>query len=71
MTDLTLTANQLYRLTGKRRSDAQRRVLDYLGIEYKPRPDGTLAVLHSEVEKQLSSGEGKRHQTREPKWEAM
>ena len=42
---LTLTPDELRQLTAKRRSDAQRRVLDAMGIRYMVRPDGSLAVL--------------------------
>lgn len=42
---LTLTPDELRELTAKRRSDAQRRVLDAMGIRYFVRPDGSLAVL--------------------------
>jgi hypothetical protein len=47
---LTLTADELRELTGKRRSDAQRRVLEHMGIPFFERPDGTLAVLRASVE---------------------
>jgi hypothetical protein len=40
-----LTPEQLRQLTQRRRSDAQRRELDHLGIPYFVRSDGTLAVL--------------------------
>ena len=46
---LTLTRAELAELTGKTRSDAQRRVLDYMSLPYRVRPDQTLAVLRSHV----------------------
>jgi hypothetical protein len=45
-----LTVDELRELTAKRRSDAQRRSLDYMSIPYLVRPDGSLAVLRSHVE---------------------
>lgn len=47
---LTLTPDELQELTAKRRSDAQRRALDFMGVPYKRRPDGTPAVLRIHVE---------------------
>ena len=42
---MTLSPDDIEALTGKRRPAAQRAVLSSLGIAYKVRPDGTLAVL--------------------------
>ncbi len=50
---LTLTAEELRELTGCRRSDAQARTLDHMGIPYSTRPNGTLAVLRVVAEKVL------------------
>jgi hypothetical protein len=47
---LTLTPAELRELTGRRRSDAQRRELDHMGIAYRVRSDGTLAVLRADVQ---------------------
>lgn len=47
---MILTPAELAELTGKRRQDAQRRVLDRMGLRYMVRPDGTLAVLRAHVE---------------------
>jgi hypothetical protein len=40
-------------LTGRVRKDAQVRVLRFMGIEHKVRPDGSVAVLRSHVEQSL------------------
>ena len=61
---LTLTPEELRDITGKRRSDAQERVLGCLGVYYRRRPDGTLAVLRSAAEAAL--GGGGRVVAREP-----
>lgn len=60
---LTLSAPELRELTGKRRSDAQARVLEHMGIAYSRRPDGSLAVLRAVAER-LLGGDGtiKRHE---------
>lgn len=47
---LTLSDSELRELTAKRRSDAQRRVLRFMGIPYRERPDHSLAVLRIHVE---------------------
>jgi hypothetical protein len=44
---LTLTRMELVNLTGKRRSDAQARTLEHLGIPFNRRPDGLLVVLRA------------------------
>lgn len=48
-----LSPDELRELTGKHRSDAQRRALDRMSMRYGVRPDGTLAVLRSHVERTL------------------
>lgn len=40
-----LTPAELETFTGKATSGRQRRVLDFLGVRYRPRPDGSLIVL--------------------------
>jgi len=47
---IVLTDDELVELTKKERPSAQARVLDFMGIQYRPRPDGTLAVLRIHVE---------------------
>jgi hypothetical protein len=51
-----LDDDEIAALTKKRRHDAQARALRFMGIEFKPRPDGSLAVLRVHVEKQLGEG---------------
>ena len=50
---LTLSPAELRELTERRRSDAQARVLDHMGIPYQVRPDGSLAVLRIVAERAL------------------
>lgn len=52
---MLLTPDELAQLTGKQRRSAQRRALLAMGIEHKVRPDGSLAVLRSHVERLLDS----------------
>lgn len=50
---LTLSQSELRELTDKRRSDAQARVLEHMGIPFTTRPNGTLAVLRAVVEARM------------------
>lgn len=47
---IVLTEEELVELTQKERPSAQARVLDFMGIRYRPRPDGSLAVMRIHVE---------------------
>lgn len=46
---MILTAAELTELTKKTRPGWQRRELEYLGIPYKPRKDGSLIVFWEDV----------------------
>lgn len=48
-----LDKDELVHLTGRVRKDAQVRVLRFMGIEHKVRPDGSVAVLRLHVEQSL------------------
>ncbi|NMF99549.1 DUF4224 domain-containing protein [Aromatoleum toluolicum] len=45
-----LNAQEVRDLTGRQRVTAQAKALDSMGIPYRRRPDGTLAVLRTAVE---------------------
>jgi hypothetical protein len=47
---IVLSEQELVALTKKTRPSAQARVLDFMGIRYQPRPDGSIAVLRIHVE---------------------
>ena len=47
---IVLSEKELVDLTKKERPSAQARVLDFMGIRYRPRPDGTLAVMRIHAE---------------------
>lgn len=66
-----LTTDELRTLTRRKQSVAQRRVLDALGVRYGMRPDGSLVVSVSAVERQLGGAPSSAGAVREPKWEAM
>lgn len=53
MAALFLDDTEIADLTHKRRPKAQGEVLNSLGITHKVRPDGSLIVLRSHVERQL------------------
>lgn len=59
---LILSRAEVSELTGKRRTDAQRRVLKAMGLFFRVRPDGSVVVLRSDVE-----NGGATIQAREPK----
>lgn len=51
-----LTADEIAELTGRRRCNAQVRVLRFMGIEHRQRPDGSIAVSRSHVDSLLGAG---------------
>lgn len=53
---MNLSPSELREFTGRRRSDAQARVLDFMGIPYTARPDGTLVVLRVVAERAAGGG---------------
>lgn len=50
MEPIVLSEQELRDYTRKERPSAQARVLDFMGVPYRPRPDGSLAVLRVHVE---------------------
>ena len=69
---LFLNQQELYELTERHRHDAQARVLRHMGIQYKERPDGSLAVLKAHVCKLMGDFDLVRtHKRKEPNWEAL
>jgi hypothetical protein len=66
-----LTDDELVQLTRRTRRASQRQVLAAMGIEHRPRPDGSLVVLRSHVEKLLDGALANakiRVQNNEPDW---
>lgn len=68
-----LTHEELSELTGKRRRQSQLEALRSMGIQHRIRPDGSLAVLRSHVEKEMGGYEpqDKAEVRVEPNWGAM
>lgn len=69
-----LTPSELAQLTGRTRSDAQKRALRYMGIEHRTRPDGSLAVLRAHVNQVFGGDSVEREGSAkevEPDWSAM
>lgn len=67
-----LDAAGLYKLTGKRRRDAQLRELVFMGVTHKVRSDGSIAVLASHVQWLFGEAQARlagRHI--EPNWDAL
>ena len=61
-----LTADQIYQLTGKKRFNAQRKVLLTNGIHHTIRGDGSPCILISVLENPFSDAHNKK--TLEPNW---
>lgn len=53
---LLLSPEEIAVLTGKQRGDAQMRALKRMGIAFKQRPDGSVAVLRRHVENEMGCG---------------
>ena len=51
-----LTDDELIELTGRQQRPAQSKVLTFMGIEHKRRPNGSIAVLRAHVERQMGEG---------------
>lgn len=70
---MILTDEELKDLTGRQRKDAQVRVLRFMGIEHRIRPNGSIAVLKAHVEQVLGiSYEANRRRAEvEPNWGAI
>lgn len=62
--EICLSKQQIEALTGKKRVPAQIRVLAYLGIDYRRRPDGSLLV-YSQAAQPTAPG---RRRDVEPRW---
>lgn len=72
MAAVFLNGDEIAQLTGKKRHTTQQRVLNAMGIAHKPRPDGTIVVLRSHVEK-IFGGKAAEPMKKEPEpnWAAL
>jgi hypothetical protein len=68
-----LTDDELRALTKRSHRDAQARVLNFMGIEHKVRPDGSLAVLSAHVERIFGGAPVpiRSKKPAQPKWDAV
>jgi Domain of unknown function (DUF4224) len=56
---LACTPKELFEITGKKQGAAQIRALRAMGIEHKPRPDGTPFVHRAHVDHLLGAADAK------------
>jgi hypothetical protein len=69
---MILTPAELAELTQRTRKDAQVRVLRFMGIEHRVRPDGSVAVSRAHVEAVLGGGRyTELNKQQEPDWSAV
>ena len=69
---MTLDEAEIVKVTGgKKRHKAQARVLVELGIPFRPRGDGSLAVSRTAAEKALGGVLSLPAKTFEPDWETV
>jgi hypothetical protein len=71
---MILTSDELVELTERRRSSSQVKVLRFMGIEHRVRPDGSVAVLRAHVEATMGGGGAtveKKQKPFEPNWAAL
>lgn len=73
MSDMFLSADEISSMTGRVQRAAQVKVLRFMGVEHRVRPDGTLAVLRAHVEKVFGATPAAERKTtpKEPNWEAL
>lgn len=70
---MILSHQELIKLTGRTRKDAQVCALRFMGIEHRLRPDGSVVVSRSHVERILggSSTDKLNKSIVEPNWSAI
>jgi hypothetical protein len=66
-----LTDDELVDMTRRRRKASQRRVLMAMGLKYRVRPDGSLAVLRAHVEVVFGVASEASRKALEPRWDAI
>lgn len=67
-----LEPDEVVQLTGKVRRSAQAAALQMMAIEHKVRPDGSIAVLRSHVEKVFGGNVSPKTERKiEPNWSAI
>lgn len=67
-----LTEQQLIELTGKKYAAAQARQLVFMGIQYKKRGDGSIAVLKAHIDKMFDGVYSENQPSLiQPNWAAL
>ena len=71
--NMFLNPGEITELTGRRRKDAQARILRHIGIEHRVRPNGSLVVLREHVQKLLAGNTVTNvvRKKTEPNWGAL
>jgi hypothetical protein len=70
-TDLCLTPQELECLTGRKKNGAQIKALLFMGIKHWIRPDGTVAVLRSQLSVDSSDPGKKPGKSKEPRFDLL
>lgn len=73
MTSMFLTEDEVVELTGRTQRAAQKRVLNFMGIVCRERPDASLAILRLHVEESFGANAPKKTRRPEPQlnWEGV
>lgn len=67
-----LTETEIEKLTHRKRHDAQMSALNKMGVIFRQRADGSLAVLESHINKIFGGNEDKSMpKVYEPKWDEV
>lgn len=66
--NLSLTKEEIYELTHRKKYSAQQRALNMMNIDFRVRPDGTILVLKNSLEPHQVARKVKRV---EPNWDAV
>jgi hypothetical protein len=67
-----LDQDEIIELTNRKRRDAQKIMLNSLGITYKVRADGSIAILRAHVEKEFGGNTPEKKMKKElwePNWD--
>jgi hypothetical protein len=72
MSDMFLSTDEVVNMTRRVQRAAQAKMLRSMGIEFKQRADGSLAVLRAHVEKEFGVAPERKTRVREfkPNWAA-
>lgn len=73
MSNMFLTEDEVVELTGRTQRAAQKRVLNFMGIVCRERPDASLAILRLHVEESFGANAAKTMRRLEPQlnWEGV